>query len=66
MRGLGWSIVVIAVATALGVMVRAVLGKVAGEPGVPTPRRGSFDTWPAVPPAPGRPAPNGSHVPTGS
>ena len=66
MRGLGWSIVVMAVAAAIAVTVRAVLGKVAGEPGVPSPRHGSFDTWPTVPPAPGRLAPNGSRLPTGS
>ena len=66
MRGLGWSIVVIAMAAAIAVVVRAVLGKVAGEPGAPSPRRGSFDTWPTVPPAPNRVEPNGSHVLTRS
>jgi len=52
--------VLAALAVAAG---RAVLGRLAGEPGVPGPQRGSFDTWPVVPPAPGREAPNGSRVP---
>ncbi|HEY5023874.1 MAG TPA: hypothetical protein VII76_02765 [Acidimicrobiales bacterium] len=66
MRVLGWSVVVVGAAAAVAVVGRAVLGKVAGEPGTPPPQRGSFDNWPTVPPAPGRLVPNGSHVPTGS
>jgi len=54
------------VAAVVVAVARAVLGRVAGEPGVPAPSRGSFDTWPAVPTAANRPAPNGSHVPAGS
>ena len=60
MRGLGRLVIVgavVAVAVAVG---RAGLGRTGGEPGVPSAGRGSFDSWPAVPPAPGRPLPNGA------
>ena len=66
MRGLGWSIVVAAVVAVVGVAARAALGRLAGEPGESKPLRGSFDSWPTVPLAPGRLVPNGSEVPTGS
>jgi hypothetical protein len=64
MRGLGWSIVVAGLAVAAAVVARGVFGKRADDRGAPRPQRGSFDAWPAVPPAPGRLAPNGSQVPT--
>jgi hypothetical protein len=66
MRGLGWTIVVAAAVAAVAAAGRAILGKFAAEPDTPAPLRGSFDTWPAVPLAPGRLAPNGSRVPAGS
>ena len=62
MRSTGWVIVIAVSVAAVAAAGRAVLGRLAGEPGVPTPPRGSFDTWPAVPPAPGRQVPNGSRV----
>ena len=65
-RGLGRSIVRAAVAAAVVAVGRAVLGRLAGKPGEPGSSRGSFDTWPAVPPAPGRQVPNGSSVPAGN
>jgi hypothetical protein len=46
------------VSAALGVVLRIAretLGRRRGEPRAPV-RVGSFDSWPAVPPAPGRPA----------
>jgi hypothetical protein len=66
LRGIGRSIVMTAVAAVAVAAGRAVLGRLAGKPGVPSSPRGSFDTWPAVPPAPGRKAPNGSQVPADS
>ena len=49
---------------AAAAVARAALGRMAGQPGVAAPSPGSFDTWPAVPVAPGRQIPNGSRVPT--
>ena len=66
MRGLGWSIVVAALAAAAVAVGRAALGRFAGETGESGMQRGSFDSWPVVPPAPGRLVPNGSRVPAGS
>jgi hypothetical protein len=66
MRGLGWSIVVAALAAVAVVAARAVLGRFAGGAEESATQRGSFDSWPVVPPAPGRLAPNGSRVPAGS
>ncbi|HUI02891.1 MAG TPA: hypothetical protein VLZ77_05080 [Acidimicrobiales bacterium] len=54
------------VAAVVVAVARAVMGRVAGEPGVPAPSRGSFDAWPPVPTAAHRPASNGSRVPAGS
>jgi hypothetical protein len=66
MRGLGWSIGAVAVVAVTAVAVRAARGRLAREPGGSKPQRGSFDSWPSVPLAPGRLVPNGSRVPTGS
>ena len=66
MRGLGWSIVALAAVVVVGVAARAALGRLAGEPRASKTQRGSFDSWPTVPLAPGRLAPNGSRVSTGS
>jgi hypothetical protein len=66
LRGMVRSIVMTAVAAVVVAAGRAVLGRLNGKPGVPSSPRGSFDTWPAVPPAPGRQVPNGSQVPAGS
>ncbi len=52
------------VAVALVAAVRAVLGRLAGEPGMQP--GGSFDTWPAVPPAPRPGAADGVGVGDGS
>jgi hypothetical protein len=65
-RGLGRSIVRAAVAAAVVAAGRALLGRLARDQGEPRSPRGSFDTWPAVPSAPGRREPNGSGVPAGS
>jgi hypothetical protein len=66
LRKLVRSIVMAALASVAVAAGRALLGKLAGEPGVPSSQRGSFDTWPAVPPAPGRQVPNGSREPADS
>jgi hypothetical protein len=66
MRILGWSVVVAALAAAAVAVGRMALARFAGEPGAPSPQRGSFDSWPVVPAAPGRLAPNGSQVSAGS
>jgi hypothetical protein len=66
LRGLGRSIVLAALAAVVVAAGRAVLGKQARGPGAPSRQRGSFDSWPPVPPAPGREVPNGSRVPSGS
>ncbi|HLN43130.1 MAG TPA: hypothetical protein VK215_11780 [Acidimicrobiales bacterium] len=66
LRALGWSIFVAGCAAVAVAVGRAALGRLAGKPGVPGSQSGSFDTWPVVPPAPGRLAPNGSRVPAGS
>jgi hypothetical protein len=66
MRGLGWAIVVAAVTAVVAVAARAALGRLGDDEGRTKPRRGSFDTWPTVPLAPGRLVPNGSQVPTRS
>jgi hypothetical protein len=65
MRSLGWLIVVATLAAAAVAAGRMALARFAGEPGTPSAPRGSFDSWPVVPPAPGRLAPNGSQVPAG-
>jgi hypothetical protein len=65
MRSLVWSIVVAVLAAAAIAVGRMALARFAGEPGAPSAPRGSFDSWPVVPPAPGRLAPNGSQVTAG-
>ena len=61
-RALRRMVVTTVVAAVVVAVTRAVMGRVAGDPGAPAPARGSFDTWPTVPTAAHRPAPNGSHV----
>jgi len=63
-RRLGRLLIVAGVLAAAVAAGRAALARVAGEPGEPN-RRGSFDTWPAVPLAPGRQPTEGSGLPTG-
>ncbi|MGD0378872.1 MAG: hypothetical protein ABSC30_02695 [Acidimicrobiales bacterium] len=65
-RGLGWSIVVAALAAAGAAVRSAALRKRSAQPGTTSPRHGSFDAWPTVPPAPGRLVANGSQVHTGT
>jgi len=42
-----------AVIAAAGAALRALIGRLSGEPGTPGIRTGSFDTFPPVPTAPG-------------
>jgi hypothetical protein len=66
MRGLGWVIVVAALAAAGAAVGSAALRRRGTRPGTTSPRRGSFDAWPTVPPAPGRLVANGPQVPSGT
>lgn len=66
LRGLGWSIVVAALAAAGAAVGSAALRMRSAQPGTTSPGRGSFDAWPTVPPAPGRLVANGSQVHTGT
>jgi hypothetical protein len=65
-RILGWSFIVAILAAAAVAVGRIALARFAGEPGAASVQHGSFDSWPVVPPAPDRPAPNGSRVPAGT
>gem|GEM_PF-5490002 len=62
-RGVRRFLVVTGVVVAAVAVGRAALGRLAGDPGTARPR-GSFDTWPAVPTAPGRSTPTDTGDPT--
>jgi hypothetical protein len=62
LRALVRSAVIAAIVAALTAAVRALVGRLSGEPGTSHRQRGSFDSWPVVPPAPERPRGDGSRV----
>ena len=53
---------IVAVAAGAVAAVRAALGRLSGEPGVASRQRGSFDSWPVVPPAPSHSGGDGSRA----
>ncbi|MGA2520496.1 MAG: hypothetical protein ABSG81_06720 [Acidimicrobiales bacterium] len=61
-RGIGRLVLRAGVAAVVVAVGRAALGRLTKAPGEGL-RGGSFDTWPPVPPAPGRQPPNGSALP---
>jgi hypothetical protein len=62
MRALLRAAAVGALVAGIAAAARALVGRLSGEPGGAGGRGGSFDTWPVVPPAPGRLAGDGSRT----